>query len=160
MEPIGIIVGATMAAVLVVIAGYFAWRQQATMRTLQFDDKVKADHRRYLIKQCHRRVFGSVLLLILAGLMIGSLFLDLGAEAHVDREAAKQSLRFISVYIMSMLLVLLLILVLAVVDFWATARFGFEQQKQLAQEHRDMLEAELMEHRNRPTDTSIEKWER
>jgi H+/gluconate symporter-like permease len=159
MEPLGIVVGAIMAAVLVFVAGYFFWRQRATLRIMQFDENLSSDQRRYLLKQCHRRIFGSALLLVLAAMMVGSLFLDLGPDAQVDREAAKQSLRFISLYVMAMLLVLLVILVLAVIDFWATARYGFEQQKQLALEHRHQLEAELLERRDDQSG-SFEKWDR
>ena len=90
-----------------------------------------------------------MLLLLLAAMMVGSLFLDLTPGAHADEQEAKQSVRFLSFYLMSMLLVLLVILVVAVVDFWATAKHGFQQQKQLLQEHREALEAELMEHRIR-----------
>ena len=38
---------------------------------------------------------------------------------------------------------LLLILVLAVIDLWATARFSIQEQKSLAREHQQTLEAEL-----------------
>jgi len=148
VEPLGIVVGAVIAAVLVLVAAYFVWRQRAVLRTLHYEEDFAPEQRRYLIKQSHRRIFGSVLLLLLAAMMVGSLFLDL-TPVHANEQEAKQSLRFLSFYIMSMLLVLLVILVLAVVDFWATAKHGFQQQKKLLQDHREALEAELMEHRIR-----------
>lgn len=151
MDPLGIIVGAIIAAVLVVVAAYFVVRQRATLRSLHFDDTLSAEQRRYYLKQCHRRIFGSVMMLVLASLMIGSFFLDL-SPAHADKEEAKQSLQFLSLYVMTMVLVLLVILILAIIDFWATAKFSFRAQKELLQEHREMLEAELMEHRHRQSD--------
>jgi hypothetical protein len=40
-------------------------------------------------------------------------------------------------------------LAVAVFDFWDTARFGVQQQKLLFQQHQEMLEAELAEHKYR-----------
>jgi hypothetical protein len=151
-----ITLGLLFAVALVAVAGYFAWRQMATLRTLQSDMTVPKDQRRYLLKQSQRRLFGSLLLFLLAGMLAGCLFLDydpwrksLDNVPQVDRETAGQSLQFLVFYFMSMLLLLLVMLALAVLDFWATARFGMQQQKQLLQEHQEMLEAELAEHRHR-----------
>lgn len=152
MDPLGIFIGAVLSAVLVIVAFYFAIQQRTTLQSLQFDDKLTQEHRHYLLKRCYRRSFGSLLLLVLAAMMVGSLFLDMTPGEHANEAEAKQSVRFLGFYFASMLLVLLSILVLAVVDFWATAKHGFRQQKQLLQEHREMLEAELLEHRHRQSD--------
>lgn len=153
MTPLGIAVGLGIAAVLLAVAAYFAQRQQHILQHLRFSTTLTKDHRRYLLKQSWRRLFGSLLLVVLAVMLVGSLFLDYEpTPPEVDLEAAKQSIRFLSAYVMAMLLVVLLILVVAVFDFWATARFGVEQRKQLVQEHQELLEAELAQHRHRRAD--------
>jgi heme/copper-type cytochrome/quinol oxidase subunit 2 len=145
-----------IAIIMIGTAAYFIWRQRLTLRTLRADAHVPLDQRRYLLKQCQRRLFGSVVLILLAFMMIGSLFLDyqlLGNPLEnvppAEQEAAKQSFRFISIYWMTFLLLLMAVLALAVFDLWATARHGVRQQKQLLQEHQEMLESELEEHRHR-----------
>jgi hypothetical protein len=50
---------------------------------------------------------------------------------------------------MAMMLPLLGILVIAILDFWATARFSLQQQRQLLQEHQREIAADLMEQRQR-----------
>lgn len=156
MDVLGTTIGMIIAAVLIAMAAHFAWRQQVMLRTLRSKAKLPPEQRRFYLRQCQRRLFGSLLLFLLAGMMIGSLFLDFDplqmspdAVPQVDRETAKQAVRFLSFYIMLMLMVVLVILVLASVDFWATAKFSVQQQKQLLQEYRARLEADLQEYRHR-----------
>jgi predicted PurR-regulated permease PerM len=156
LDPLGTTLGIVIAFVMLVVALYFAWGQQRTLQTLHADPKIPRDQRAYLSKQCWRRLFGSLVLVVLAGLLIGSVFLDYDPlqmspddVPQVDRETAKQAVRFLSFYLMTMLLLLMVILTLAVFDFWATARNSIRLQKQLLHEHQEMLEAELEEQRHR-----------
>jgi hypothetical protein len=156
VKALEITIGLLFAIALVAVATYFAWRQRATLRTLRSDMTIPKDQRRFLLKQSQRRIFGSLLLYLLAAMLVGALFLDwdprrmsLDGIPGRDDETAKQALRFLGFYTMSMLLLLLVVLALAVLDFWATARFGMQQQKLLFKEHQEMLEAELAEHRHR-----------
>jgi len=161
VDPVGITLGILIAAVLLLIAGYFIVRQRHTLQTVRADTQMPSEQRRYLYKQSWRRLFGAVMLIILGAMMFGSVFLDYdppGAaqqgELAADKEAAKQTVRFLSFYLMTMLLILLVILALAVLDFWAVARFGRYQQKQLIQEHHAMLEAELLAHKHRQSNSN------
>ncbi len=147
MDPLATTIGISIAGVLIALALYFGWRQCLTWHTVRADARMPGDQRRFLLKQFQRRLFGSILLLLLAGLMIGALFLDFDPQG--DRETAKKTVRFLGAYVIAMLLVVLVMLVLAIVDFWATARFSFQQQKQLIQEHHEMLEADLWELQHR-----------
>lgn len=148
--------GILIALVLSAAAAYFAMTQWRVLQTL--DAKLAADQRRYLIKQCWRRLFGSVVMILLAAMLVGSVFLDYdplagrAGEFEIDREAAKPAVRFLSFYLMTMMLLLMVILTLAVFDFWATARHGVRQQKQLFLEHQEMLAAELEEQRHRQSE--------
>ncbi len=156
MDTLGTTLGILIAIVLVAVAAYFAWLQQLALQSLNFDPKIPLQQRRYLSRQCWRRLFGSVVLVLLALMLVGSVFLDydplrMSAEdiPQVDREAAKQAVRFLSIYLMAMLLLLMVILTLAVFDFWATARYSVRQHKELLQEHHEILAAELEELRHR-----------
>lgn len=153
MDTSGMTLGILIAIFLVAVSVYFAFSQLMTLQTL--DARIASDQRRYLIAQCWRRLFGSVVLLLLAAMLVGSVFLDYDPLAapeggpEVDREAAKQTVRFLIFYFALMLVLVLLLLSLAVFDFWATARQSVRQQKQLFLEHQEMLAAELEEHRHR-----------
>jgi hypothetical protein len=155
MDPLGITLGILIAAALMAIAVYFIHRQRAVQQSLRTDTAMSSEQRRYLYKQSWRRIFGAVLLILLGAMIFGSVFLDydppgLGPEnPPAEREVAKQAVRMLSFYLMTMLMILLVILALAVLDFWAVARFGLVQQKQLLQEHQAMLEADLLEYRQR-----------
>ncbi len=115
-----------------------------------------AEQRAYLWRQFRRRLVGSILLILLAGMLVGSLFLDYDPLRQPieqlpleQQEAAKQAFRVVSIYWMSFLMLLLVLLAIAVFDFWDTARFGVQQQKLLFQQHQELLAAELAEHKNR-----------
>ena len=152
MTPDGIAVGFLIAGALIAVAAYFGWRQRLTLQLVRGDTQLPRDQRRYLYKQCWRRLFGSSLLLIVAVMLIGALFLDYETAADADHEDARQAARFLVAYVVVMLFIILVILVVAVFDFWAIARFGVEQRKQLVQEHQAMLERELAQHRHRRSD--------
>jgi hypothetical protein len=151
LDPIGTIFGILISATLLVVACYFIWRQGQTMRELAAQHAtIPSEQRRFLRKQCWRRLFGAAMLVVLACMLFGSVFLDYDPlrlspdnVPQVDHETARQAVGFLTFYLMTMLLILMAILTLAVLDFWAIARFGVQQQKQLAQEHQQLLEADL-----------------
>jgi uncharacterized membrane protein YjgN (DUF898 family) len=156
LDALATTVGSFIAVVMIAAAVCFTWRQGLTLQILRLDSKIPHGQRTYLFKQCWRRLFGSFVLAVLAVMLFGSLFLDY--EPHrkamdelpqAEQEAAKQAFQFITLYWMALLLLVMTVLALAVFDLWATARHGVQQQKQLFQEHQEMLEAELEEHRHR-----------
>jgi hypothetical protein len=156
VEPLEITVAILIAAILVAVAVYFIVRQKQTLRTIRSDADMPAEQRAYLWRQFQRRLVGSILLILLAGLLVGSLFLDyeplrkpIEQVPAAEQEAAKQAFRIVSIYWMTFLMLLLVMLAIAVFDFWDTARFGVQQQKLLFQQHQEMLEAELAEHKHR-----------
>ena len=153
MNSLDIAIGLLFAAMLLAVAIYYTRRQQGVLRQVRFDDGMAKDQRRYLLKQSWRRMFGSLLLVVLAGMVVGSLFLDWDPLANgADEALAKQLAYILFAYVLAMLLVVMMILLVAVIDFWATARYGVEQRKQLVQEHQELLTAELSQLRNRRAD--------
>jgi hypothetical protein len=161
VEPLEITVALLIAALLCAVAVFFIVRQSQTLRIVRADADMPAEQRAYLWRQFQRRLVGSILLILLAGLLVGSLFLDyeplrkpIEQVPLEQQEAAKQAARIISIYWMTFLMVLLVLLAVAVFDFWDTARFGVQQHKLLFQQHQEMLEAELAEHKYRQNNSN------
>ena len=148
--------GIAIALIILAVAAYFIWMQWRTLHVVRTDPKMPADQRRYLVRQCMRRLFGSIVLILLAALLMGSLFLPYNPSLEPleklppeEQELAKGTFRFVISYWITLLMLVMVVMALAVFDLWATARHGMRQQKQLLQEHQEALEAELTEHRHR-----------
>jgi hypothetical protein len=156
MSTLEMTLGAAFAIATIAVALFFIVSQQHTLRRLRMDNHAPPEVRRFLIRQAVRRTFGCVMLILLALMVLGSLFLDyepLNRPIHElppdEQAAAKDALRFLTTYMAILLLVLLAVMILAVFDLWATFRHSIWQQKQLVQEHQAKLEAELAEYRRR-----------
>ena len=152
MEPSGTIIGLGIAVVLIVIALYFGRRQFQLLKTLRSPELLSPIRVSHLRSQAHCRLFSSLLLIVLAGMMVGLLFFEYDTDklkADNPNADGKQAMQFLSYYLITMLMVLMVLLVLAVLDFWATTRFGFLQQRQLVKQHLQSLQADLDEQRHR-----------
>jgi hypothetical protein len=139
-----------LAGLLVVIAVYFGYCQQQMLAQLRLDTDLPADDRRYLHRQAVRRLINSVLLLVLAGFFIGWCFIGPQAKELLQAEPgaeipqeAKDSLRLVAAYVIGGLLLVLVVLVIAVVDLFATARYGARHRRQLVNDRRAALHAEV-----------------
>ena len=80
MDPLELTLGMGLAGLLVGVAGYFTYRQQQTLQQLRHDTELTLDDRRYLHRQVVRRLFSSVLLVVLAGFLVGWFFLEPDAK--------------------------------------------------------------------------------
>jgi hypothetical protein len=150
-----------LVAILVGLAVYFGRQQLRTLRNLRSPDAAGADERGYLRSRAYRRMVCSVLMVAIAGLLIGWLFLEseqrelqkqLAAAQTVDPSARPSQehedfIRLFWAYLCAALLVLLLLLVLATMDFWATARYGLSQHRKLQAARREMLETQMARRR-------------
>jgi ABC-type uncharacterized transport system fused permease/ATPase subunit len=150
-----------LVAVLLGLAVYFGRQQLRTLRGLKSPDSLPAEDRRYLRSQAYRRLFCSALMVAIAGLLIGWLFLEaehrelqkaLRAAQEVDPGAVptqeqRDFAHLFWLYLSAALLVLLILLVLATMDFWATARYGLSQRRKLQADHRAILEEQLARRR-------------
>jgi hypothetical protein len=146
-----------LVVLLLALAGYFAWRQIQTLRSLRSQP---ADDQSYLRRQAIRRLICCALMLVLAGLLAGSFLLE-PIYQEMRREIAQQPpgapvreehrdfARFFTAYWGAALCVLFVLLLLAGVDFWAIARFGVRHRRQLQADHRAELQAELARFRRR-----------
>ena len=136
MNPAELVFTLALAAVLLGLAGYFGWRQVQTLRGLA---GMGVEEQHYLRAQAYRRLFCSALMVVLAGMLVGWIFL--GADAADPAAPLTADLaRLFSVYWIAALLVLLVLVALAAVDFWAIARFGMSQHRRLQADQRALLE--------------------
>jgi hypothetical protein len=159
VNPAEVIFMVILAAILLGLAGYFGRRQLRALRGMIGPDELGSGDRRYLRAQAYRRLFCSFLMVVLAGMLIGSLFLDVrsnelfpprnGPEAaQVDPDEQADFQRLFTVYWMVALLVILAMMALAIIDFVAIARYGLSQHRRLQADRRAALE-EHVSHRRR-----------
>lgn len=147
MNPVELLFTVSLALVLLGVAGYFGWRQRDTVGMLQERSDLSDEDRAYFAHQVARRLLGCVLMVIFAAFLVGWLFLEpevRGLELDPeDNHAWKESLRTLTSYWISALLVLLGIVALAGADLFATARFGLRQRRAMQNAHRDILAMEV-----------------
>jgi hypothetical protein len=155
MNPAEIIFGSLLVAVLLGLAGYFAWRQKKTLEKPREHD-LSPEDRLYVYTQVRRRLLCCVLMALLGVMLAGWLVLEsrfrteaVAAEKRVDDPGPddverRNSVRLFTFYWIAFLLVLLVVLFLAAADLVATARFGLRHRRQLEVEHRDMLESQTL----------------
>jgi hypothetical protein len=150
LDPIALSASIILAAVLIGVACYSAVRQRQTLAQLHSDIELSADDRRYLHRRAIARIVGAVFMCLLAILIVGGVVLegslqDLHPEEPVvpPPESAKESLRILAGYWIGTVLVLMVVMMLAVFDWVATARYGARQRRQLLEESREALAAEV-----------------
>jgi hypothetical protein len=147
MNPSEYIFGIALILILLGSAGYFAWRQKRTLKSLADPNMLTPEDRLYVHKQVRRRMLCSVLMVALAGMLIGWFFIggELTRQAPppqpVDGKAKPDvSVHLITLYVIVALFILFGIILLAITDLMATARFGLRHQRRLENERREMLE--------------------
>jgi hypothetical protein len=143
--------GILLVAALLLLAGYFAWRQFQTRRALVHDRTMPAEERGYLLRQSRRRLICSMLMFLFAGFLIGWYFIEINLPELKPAAADEKPpplVELLAYYWIAALLVLFGILALAGVDFFATARYGLQQKKLLEIERRAALEIEAARLRN------------
>ncbi len=147
MESLELTLALGLAALLLAVAGYYAWRQVGMMQRLRFDSALSPADRGHFGRQVRRRLTGCVLMVVFAGFLVGWYFVgpDLRPVGPVGGEIGEEdraTIRLFTFYWAAALLVLLALLILAALDLWATARYGFRQHRELEQDRQAMLEAE------------------
>jgi hypothetical protein len=157
--------GSILVAVLLALAGYFTWAQVRTFRRLRVVSDMPSEERGYQRRQAWRRLIGCGLMVVFAGLLVGSFWLEKPAQELIEqREAAadggeppdftpaqRDFARLFGWYWITLLIVLLAILAVAAVDLLATRSYGLRQFRQLQADRRAMIEhqaARLRHQRN------------
>src|SRR5947209_15083372 len=146
------------------MAGYFAWRQWQTLRTLRAHRELSAEDRRYSRRQVWRRLTGCLLMIVLASQLSGWYMLDMEGRAKaalhekgaadetpaqaVLRGAAQQRfINFFTFYWIFTILVLLAIVAVVALDVVAIRRFGLRHYRQIQFDRRAMIEREVAQMR-------------
>jgi uncharacterized BrkB/YihY/UPF0761 family membrane protein len=153
VEPAEFAFGVVLVLLLVGLAGYFAWRQRATLRELREHPEMPAEDRRFLRNQVIRRLLCSALMVVLAGMLVGWYFMAptfselfqqgreawAAAEEQVFTERQEDFRRRMVAYWCVALLVLFAIIAVAGADAWAIGRYGLRHRRQLRDERQQTL---------------------
>ncbi len=149
---------AVIVAVLVGMAGFYAWRQWRALRRLPNQENLHPADRGYQRAQAVRRLVGCVLMLVLAGLLLGSYLAGqesvataLGTPGAVtdeggQRKPSAEQLQFLHRYEAfwtAFCVVCLALLVLAYLDLRATRRFWLRSYRQIQDDRRAMIERQV-----------------
>jgi hypothetical protein len=157
VKPSELAFGAVVVPLLIGLAAFFGWRQVQLLRSLPGQSDLGLEDRIYLRRQAWRRLACSVLMLTLAGLLVGSFFLE-GPLQQITQERAAQTaqnpnapvepehrafIQHFTAFWLASLLVLLVLLVLVIVDVRAIARFGQRHHRELRAELQNTLAQEV-----------------
>lgn len=163
MNPVELVLIAVFSVLLLGLAVYFGRRQLQVLRTLRQPHELSVDDHRYFRRQARRRLICSILMVFLAGMLLGTIFFEaelreLSRQMEALRERAVEpagelndTARWFLVYWILALLLLFAIIMFAAVDVWAILRYGLRHHRQLRAEHRAGLErdvARLRQERN------------
>ena len=150
------------AAVIVVLllglAGYFAWRQWQTLRRLRGGTDLSPEERSFQRAQAWRRLISSVVMVALAGLLVGSYWVGQERQAvlmgrpnagavrgegqRLDPERQQFLTQYSTFWIVFGVLLLALV-ILAFLDMWSIQRFARKQFHRIHAERRAMIEREV-----------------
>jgi hypothetical protein len=157
METAELVFGGVLVLVLLSLAGFYGWRQVRTLRGMKAPDERPEEERRFVRRQAWRRLVGSGLMVIFAGLLVGSVAFNASLRRLSERneEAGRNNeertldaeewefAHTYAVYWIVCLLVLMAILATATLDLLAIRRFGRRQISQIQSDRRAMIEREV-----------------
>jgi hypothetical protein len=147
--------GILIVVLTAALGGYYSWRQWQTLRRVH-DSILPDDERLFLRNQAWRRLAGSVLMLVFAGLFVGVFFFEgpaaelarQGAEAvaHGERPeldpAQKEFVRLYGGYVIMLLLLVLGFLGIAGYEIYAIRRYSVQHMRRIQDERRAMIARE------------------
>jgi uncharacterized membrane protein len=151
-----IVFGVLIVIATAALGGYYAWRQWQMLRRLRADPALPDDERPFLRNQAWRRLAGSVLLLIFAGLFIPMFHLE-GRASELEQQGAaavargeqgqldpaqREFFRLYLAYWIVLLLLLLAIIALAGYELYAIRRFSVHHLRRIQDERRAMIASE------------------
>jgi hypothetical protein len=153
-----LIYGGILVVVLLVLAGYYGFRQVQMLRGLRAPDERSPEERAFCRKQAWRRLICSALMMALAGLLAGSVAftpsirrivayneaaIENAEEPRPELEDQRIAKIVYGSYWIVILLVLLAIVAMAGLDLMAIRRYGHSQLLQIQHDRRVMIEKEV-----------------
>jgi hypothetical protein len=153
--------GGSLVLILLVLAGYFGWKQWQVLRTSLGDETLSPEDRAYFRKQAARRLIGAVLMIALAGVLVGAFFIEGRAQQIADKNQAlidrgekpelnpedRQFGEFYATVWIIALLILLALITLAGLDYLAIRRYAKRNYQVIRDERRAMIHDELRRYR-------------
>jgi hypothetical protein len=137
-----IVWGVVLIATLVVLAGVYGWRQVRLLRRLRAGTELSADEARWRRGQAWRRLVGSGMMIVLAGLLAVALVLN-NRSAEQIYAAGREAFLVWSAAWIAVLLALMALVLLAALDLWSTRRFTVQQLRRLQDERRAVIQEEI-----------------
>jgi hypothetical protein len=153
-----------IVVLLVALAAYYAWRQVQSLRRLREQTDLPREDQLFYRTQAWRRLANSALMILLAGLLVGSYVLGqeqrAGELSRADRVAAadegaapptaeqREFLNHYGTFWMVFVLILLVVMGVAFWDLWATRRFGLRHYRQIQADRLAMIRHELARFRS------------
>jgi hypothetical protein len=150
---------AALVVLLLLIAAHYLRKSLRVLRQTTPAYEMLPDERVYLRRQAWRRVVNSGLMLVLAGLLVGSYAFGLQERADaIGRQREQQAVdgqkppatedqrefgRLFAGYVIAILLLLGSIVILAGLDFFATRRYALTQLRKIQTDRRAMLERQI-----------------
>jgi hypothetical protein len=147
---------------LVIVAGYFGWRQYRQLQWLRAQTNLSLEDRIYFRRQIVRRLMGCLVLLVLAVQIAGLFYWDIlgqldrlsaiGDEARAKdvklgpedmKPEQREFLNFALTYLLVMALSILLLMLVAMIDVMAIRRYGMRHRRRIREDRRAMLERQL-----------------
>jgi ABC-type Fe3+ transport system permease subunit len=147
----------TAALLIVLILGivaFFSWQEVQNLRRLRGDKLASLDDAKRIRYRAARRLFCCLLMLVLAGLLMGNYFIDRSREVILEPDDGSGAMsddqraftQFYSAYWIAILLLLLLVILIVGYDLWSLRRWGLREQLRLHQEHRERLEHDVSQY--------------
>jgi hypothetical protein len=145
-----LVFGGLLVALLLGLGGYYGWGQIGRLRMSNLGGAAFPGEERYFRRQAWRRLVCSGLMILLAGLLVGSYVLEkhlalpggtaADAKAAGQRDSAETAAVYLfSIYWIVVFLLFLAILVLAIMDLVATRRFTFRQLQHIEDRHQELI---------------------
>ena len=149
-----IVFGALLVVVLLLLAGYYGWRQFEALRRLR-SQTLPGEEARHERSKAYRRLVSCGLLLFLGLLLAGTLlWLEPATQKIIDDAkgeaipeytvAQKQLLRIWGGAWVAILILLLIVVAFAAVDLWSTRSHAFRQIRKLQADRRAMIQRQTM----------------
>ena len=159
-NPIELIFGLALVALLAAVAVFYGWHQRHTLSLLRQDQRLSPHERGYLLGQVRRRTLCCILLALFAAVLVGWFFMEGGflelkavdGQVLAEDEAAKDSLWFYTGYWIFAMVLLMVIMGLAAADLMATARYGLKKKRKLQDDHHALLALEAAKLRQKRQD--------
>jgi hypothetical protein len=148
-----VLFGSLLAALLLFLAGYYAWRQKKILASLSTDDPTwNAEDRVYIRKQAVRRLWCSALMTVFAFMLIGSFFLEQAKPAQEpnQQEVTPEQKEYawqVTIYWIVALFLLFAIVTLATLDIVAISRFAHRKVRQLDADRQAIIESHAARYR-------------